>query len=137
MFGYISTALVAAIMLMASNILVHAETAAQTLKVSAQCTTEGTELSGVRHGCQSEVQSVTAPKGYVLARDTLSGGETGANGSEPNPCRISFSDSVEVIPGVPQPRTVHLQAHARSPKGHGSGRGWATCVYSIRMVPLI
>lgn len=109
--------------------------APQAVTVTAQCTTDSTGLDGRRAACDSQVQKVTAPDGYVLAKETAKGGLSSGNGSEQE-CRVRFTDNVEVIPGLPQPRSIELQAHARSPKGHASGRGWAVCSYSVNMVPL-
>ncbi|RUU30394.1 hypothetical protein [Mesorhizobium sp. M6A.T.Ce.TU.016.01.1.1] len=109
--------------------------APQAVVITAQCTTDATKGDGRRKACDSQVQFFTAPEGYVLAKETLTGGLKEANGSEKE-CRVTFSDNIEVIPGVPQPRKIRLQAHARSPHGHWSGRGWATCVHTIDMVPL-
>ena len=40
---------------------------------------------------------------------------------------------VEVIPnsGITQPATATASAHARSPSGHWSGRGWESCICAI------
>lgn len=104
-------------------------------EIVAECTTEGTDASGARHSCYSQVSPLTVPEGYVLAEKSLKGGFTGQNGSE-NDCRIGWADYVDVIPGVTQPRTITLQAYARSPKGHSSGRGWTKCKYTVEMVKL-
>ncbi|KWV55161.1 hypothetical protein AS026_37960 [Rhizobium altiplani] len=109
--------------------------APQDVAVTAQCTTDATGLDGRRKACDSEWQRVQAPAGYVLAKETTKGGLVSANGSETE-CRVQFGDAIEVIPGLPQPTNISLQAHARSPNGHATGRGWATCKYSVRMVPL-
>lgn len=112
-----------------------AEPVVQTVSVSAQCTTDKTGGDGVRHACDSERQTTTAPAGYVLAKETVSGGLTSGNGSEQE-CHVGWADPIDVIPGVPQPRTITLVAHARSPKGHWAGRGWATCKFTVNMVPV-
>lgn len=122
----------------ASNKLAAEEagkSAAQTVTATAQCKTKGTELDGRRHACHSQAQTVTAPAGYVLAKETASGGLTSKNGSEYG-CLVDWADPVDVIPGVPQPRTITLVAHARSPEGHATGAGWAECKYTVNMVPL-
>lgn len=108
---------------------------AEAQEIVAQCKTEGTEASGVRHACDSQVNLITDPNGYVFAEKSLKGGLIEKNGSEYN-CRVGWADYVDVVPGITQPRTITLQAHARSPKGHSSGRGWATCKYTIEMVKL-
>ncbi|MCF7697028.1 hypothetical protein KPG66_13375 [Mycetohabitans sp. B2] len=108
---------------------------ADTQEIVAECKTEGTSFSGARHSCDSQVSRITAPDGYVLSEKTLNGGLIQQNGSE-NECRVGWEDYVDVIPGVAQPRTITLQAHARSPKGHGSGRGWSTCKYTVERVKL-
>ena len=108
---------------------------ADTQEIVAECTTDGTSTTGARHSCDSQTSRITAPDGYVLSEKTLKGGVVKSNGSE-NECRVGWADYVDVIPGVTQPRTITLQAHARSPKGHSSGRGWATCKYTVEMVKL-
>lgn len=90
------------------------------MSISAQCTTDATGGDGVRAACDSEHQRVTAPAGYALAKETILGGLSSGNGSEQER-RIGWTDAVDVLPGLPQPRTIRLQAHARSPKGHWSG----------------
>lgn len=107
----------------------------QPTTVTAQCTTDATGWDGRRKSCDSEWQSFTAPAGYVLAEKTLKGGVISGNGSATD-CHVVFRDNIDVIPGVPQPRTIALRGHARSPKGHSSGRGWVVCRYTIDMVPL-
>lgn len=106
-----------------------------TLSAVSQCTTDGTGGDGVRHACDSEVQTVTSPDGYVLAQNSLSGGLTSGNGSEQE-CHVSWTNFVEVIPNVTQPKTLKVRAHSRSPKGHWSGRGWAICKYTVILAPL-
>ncbi|MCF7697636.1 hypothetical protein KPG66_16840 [Mycetohabitans sp. B2] len=108
---------------------------ADTQEIVAECRTQGTSLPGAVGGCDSQVSRLTAPEGYALLRESLKGGLVEKNGSE-NDCRIGWADYVDVIPGVTQPRTITLQAHARSPKGHGFGRGWTKCKYTVEMVKL-
>jgi hypothetical protein len=131
----VAAATLAALMAVLSQDLAMAEPALQPVSISAQCTTDSTGGDGRRHACDSERQIVTAPAGYVLAKETLSGGLAEGNGSEQE-CHVGWADQIDVIPGVPQPRTITLLAHARSPKGHWSGRGWAKCKFTVNMVPL-
>jgi hypothetical protein len=115
-------------------LLLSQAVAAQVQTISAQCTTDATGADGKRHACDSEVQKFTAPENHVFAVNTLKGGLTKSNGSEKS-CSVGWDDLVEVIEGtdIKQPRTISLRAHARSPNGHASGRGWATCVYSAKL----
>ena len=108
--------------------------AQSTQEIAAECTTDATGGDGVRHGCDSEVTRINAPAGHVFAEKTLQGGETSGNGSE-HECRQGWDEYVEVIPGtkIMQPRVITLQAHARSPKGHFAGRGWAKCKYTVEI----
>ncbi|MBY3104509.1 hypothetical protein HFO68_08075 [Rhizobium laguerreae] len=111
------------------------ETNLTTLTATAQCTTDATGGDGVRHGCDSEIQTLQAPDSFVLAQNSLVGGLISGNGSEQE-CHIEWSQQTEILPGIAQPRRLTLRAHARSPKGHFAGRGWATCKYSVTLAPL-
>lgn len=108
-------------------------TAAQ--DVTTQCTTGGTGWDGRRKACDSQPTTIRAPEGYVFVVNKHTVRVTSANGSE-NDCRFSFDDPVEVVPGtgITQPRSFTAVAHARSPKGHSSGRGWTTCAHHLEMV---
>ena len=108
---------------------------ADTHEIVAECTTRPTGPDGVIHICNSQVSRLTAPGGYVLSEKTLKGGLVESNGSE-NECRVGWADYVDVIPGVTQPRTITLQAHAKNPKGYLVGRGWTKCKYTVEMVKL-
>lgn len=112
-----------------------AQTNPTILTATAQCTTNATGADGKRHGCDSEIQTVRAPDGFVLSQNTLAGGLISGSGSEQE-CHVTWSEMIDVIPGVAQPRVFTLRAHARSPKGHFAGRGWATCKYSVVLVPV-
>ena len=133
------TALLSAAALVATVITAQPALAASqaTQSVAAQCTTDSTGLNGVRHDCDSAPTVITAPAGFVFIKDGpkgLSGGKTSGNGSE-HECRYEWSDLVEVVPGtgITQPRTFSLRAHARSPHGHSSGRGWVACQYQLTL----
>ena len=108
--------------------------AATTQEIAAECTTKPTGLDGIRDTCDSAVTRITAPDNHVFAEKTLAGGETSGTGSE-HECRLKWEDYIEVIPGkkIMQPRTVTLQAHARGPRGHLAGRGWAKCKYTVEV----
>ncbi|UVK48519.1 hypothetical protein BPNPMPFG_007904 (plasmid) [Mesorhizobium sp. AR07] len=54
----------------------------QAINVTAQCTTDATGLNGRRAACDSQVQRITAPHGYVLAKETAKGGLSSGNDSE-------------------------------------------------------
>lgn len=105
------------------------------MTLTAQCTTDATGGDGVRHGCDSENQTLQAPDGFVLSQNSLSGGLISGNGSEQE-CHVGWAEMAEILPGITQPRRLTLRAHARSPKGHFAGRGWATCRYTVTLVPL-
>ncbi|MBK1611866.1 hypothetical protein CKO44_00075 [Rubrivivax gelatinosus] len=134
-----SFALVTALAVASSH--VAAQGPAQAVqRVTAQCTTDATGGDGVRHDCDSAPTVITAPEGFVFIKDGpkgLAGGKTSENGSE-HECRYDWSDFVEVVPGygITQPRTFTLQAHARSPHGHFSGRGWVVCEYHLTLSAL-
>lgn len=104
------------------------------MEIAAECTTKATGLDGARNACDSEITTLTAPQGYAFVKETLQGGEISGNGSE-HECHVNWQDNVAVIPGTQ--KTLHgvvtLQAHARSPQGHFSGRGWAKCTYIVEI----
>jgi|GEM_PF-5727834 len=96
--------------------------------LKANCTTSPTGGDGRRHACDSPWQEYKAPGDFVIAERGLTVRETSGNGSE-HGCPHHFDGYVEVIPGtgIKQPTIFRLRAHARSPKGHWAGRGWAFC----------
>ena len=98
------------------------------------CSTDPTGGDGVRHDCNSEPTTITAPDGYVFNQNTVQGGETSGAGDE-HSCSLQWSNMVEVIAGsgIVQPRTATTSCHARGPSGHWAGRGWCGCSYSITM----
>ena len=104
-------------------------------QVSANCTTDATGGDGVRHDCDSPASIINAPPNFVFNEHSVAGGETSGNGDE-HSCALKFSSYAEVVPGtgIVQPMTASLTAHARSPSGHWSGRGWESCTYTIALV---
>ncbi|TBZ30951.1 hypothetical protein E0H47_31600 [Rhizobium leguminosarum bv. viciae] len=112
----------------------HATAQTKDQVIAAECTTDATGVDGRRKACDSAWTVISAPDGYVFAKETLSGGEASANGSE-HECRVKWGKQEEILPGskIMQPTELSLQAHARSPKGHASGRGWEKCKYSVTM----
>ncbi len=106
----------------------------QTQTLSTQCTTDPTGGDGVRHDCNSDPTTITAPDGYVFSQNSVKGGETSGAGDE-HSCNLSWSNFVEVIPGsgITQPRTATTSCHARGPSGHWAGRGWCGCTYTITL----
>jgi hypothetical protein len=114
-----------------SNVSLAQEPKTQT--IVAECTTGTTDAQGRRNACDSRWSELVAPDGFVFSKESLGGrGKWSAAGSE-NDCRIAWDKNVEVIPGskIYQPTVLRLQAHARSAKGHGGGRGWAKCEYTV------
>ena len=110
-----------------------AEAQGTSQSVSVECTTDATGLDGVRHDCNATPSVIRAPANFVFNQNTAKGGETSGNGDD-HVCGLNFSDQIEVIPGtgITQPATT--TAHARSPSGHASGRGWVNCTYTIELV---
>ena len=106
--------------------------------MTAECTSKATGGNGARNACDTRWEVFTAPEGYVFAKETLKGGETSGNGSE-HECRVRWGSYVEVIPGslITQPTIFKLQAHARSPKGYFTGRGWENCEYTVKLTKYI
>lgn len=102
--------------------------------VVAECTSGTTNMKGERNACDSAWSEAVAPTGYVFSKESLQGGEWSGNGSEHN-CLVQWDGNVEVIPGskILQPTILRARAHARSEKGHGAGRGWAKCKYTVTL----
>lgn len=101
---------------------------AQQMTITAECTTDETGGDGVRHDCNSEPSTGTAPDGFVFNQNQAVVSKTSGTGDE-HSCNFGWSDFTEVLPGtgITQPKTFTLSAHARSPSGHWAGRGWAKC----------
>jgi hypothetical protein len=118
-------------MCLSSSVVFGATT---TQEIAAECTTKGTNLNGTRESCDSEITRITAPENHVFSEKTLQGGETAGRGSE-HECRLGWENYVEVVPGseIYQPRTMTLQAHARSPRHHIGSRGLAKCRYTVKV----
>lgn len=107
--------------------------------LKAECTTKATEPNGTRHSCTSQADLLNAPDGCVFNDRELETEDTdndgigwkwiGKNGSE-NDVYFKFSNPIEIIPGtgLTYPKTVEFWVHARSPKGHSSGRGWSRAI---------
>lgn len=115
-------------------ILANSPATAQMMNITAECTTDETGGSGVRHDCDSAPSTGSAPDGYVFSQNQALVTKSSGNGDESD-CNFGWSDFVEVVPGsgLTQPRTFTLSAHARSPSGHWAGRGWANCSATLRL----
>lgn len=96
----------------------------------AECTTKATGGDGARSGCDSAWSTHKVPSGYAYVEDKLEKGFTSKNGSEKR-CDHAWTDEVEIVKGtgITQPTTLKVRAHARSPRGHFAGRGWAKCYF--------
>lgn len=121
---------------LATLLLFDSAAAQETIEqiLTAECTTKATGGDGTRSACDSERSQIRAPANYVFVQNSLSGGEVSGNGSE-HECLFGWDRFVEVIKGtgITQPTVFWIQAHARSPKGHFSGRGWAHCKYTVKL----
>ncbi len=106
--------------------------------LNSECTTDGTNYKGERKSCDTAHSTFTVPDGYVINEKLLKWSIYNAAGSERD-CHYELSNYVEVIPdsGLVQPRTLTYWSHARSPRGHDSGRGWIGCNFSGVYVPYI
>ena len=118
---------------MAASLPGNAQSTSQ--KITAECTTKATGMDGKRHGCSSKWSIITAPTGFVFAKDTFKGGKVSKSGSE-HSCQTVWEGDREVVPGVKQPTVLKIRAKARSPKGYNSGRGWVNCEFSVQLVRL-
>ena len=105
-----------------------------TQTVSAQCDTAPTGIDGITHTCASHTTVLNAPPNFVFIPRSMQGGEVSYNGKN-HDCLYGWKNLIEVIPGtqIIQPTTFWLKATARGPVGHGSGHGWESCHYTIKM----
>lgn len=105
-----------------------------TQTITAECTTEATGVDGVRNDCLSKKSIITAPDNFVFIQNGIEGGEISGNGDN-HGCRFEWGQMTEVVKGsgITPPKTFSLEAYARSPSGHLSGRGWASCSYTLSM----
>ncbi len=96
----------------------------------AECTTEGTKITGERKDCYSSWSPNQLPAGFVFNKDSMTTSYESNNGSE-NRCEFKWSNEVEIIPGagIKLPTNVEIRAYARSPKHQHGARGWSKCVF--------
>jgi hypothetical protein len=94
------------------------------------CETKGTGLDGVRHACDATV-CYKAPPGRTIKGD-VAVADFSKNGSE-----HSFSAVFYEFNSYGQVEKACVNVHARSPHGHGKGRGWQNVKLSgqIQTVP--
>ncbi len=87
--------------------------------------TEATSGSGARNSDTSEINSVTAPEGFVINKDKIKEEWIIKRGSENYVSHREFKDYVEIIPGtgIELPRTFEAAVHARSERGPFGGGG--------------
>lgn len=108
-------------------------TTEQTLR--AYCETPPYWPGGGGKNCHSEWHEMTAPSGFVFAKDSLKGGMTSRSGDEHYECTVLWFDYREVIPGITQPSRVRWKAYGEM--NHGSGAGGHTrCEYTVSLVRL-
>jgi hypothetical protein len=126
--------LLKAVAIATASFAISTNVIAQEQVITAECTTRPTGGDGVRHGCSSKRSEIRAPEGHVFVQNSLQGGLTSGAGSQRD-CRFAWDNYIEVIPGtgITQPATLYLSAHARGPKGHFAGRGWAHCRYTVKI----
>lgn len=94
------------------------------ISVSASCSTNATGPDGARHVC-SDSQTVKAAHGFKFLSPPK-GGRTTGTGSV-SECRTSWNNETN-------PTIFTVWAHARSPVGSSSGRGWVTCEYVVEQI---
>lgn len=105
--------------------------------------TDGTNAKGERDSKWGDPQYATASPGYVLNEKHLrTEGEgwkiTEQRGDENYPA-FEFSDYVPIrddIPELKAPRKMKVTAHARSPKGYGSGSGMTKILVQSNYIKL-
>lgn len=96
---------------------------------TVSCTTDGTELGGVRHDCHSDWYIIKAPDDYIINQNFVKIEEVGSHGSEHDyePHLLdNFGDYVSVnlfSPEIKYPTSFKIMVHAGGPKGYSSGRG--------------
>lgn len=106
--------------------------------ITVQCTTDETGGSGERHDCDSAPSTFTAPAGAVIIPQSVANPTELSGNGDKHCADCSFANFVEspVMPGVYWPLTITMQAHATSPSGHWSGRGWETARFDITTIPM-
>ncbi len=105
--------------------------------ISASCRTPSATGDGTVFQCGSERAQLQAPPGFAFAQASLNGGLVDSGGTKPA-CEVDWAELVPLSPGSDskQPRVLTVRATAASQRGYGRrGPGWATCEYSVQLVP--
>ena len=105
--------------------------------ISASCRTPSATGDGTVFNCASEHGRSEAPAGFAFVQASLNGGLVDSGGTKPA-CEVEWTEFVQLSPGSEskQPRVLTVRARANSQRGYGRrGPGWATCEYSVQLVP--
>jgi len=105
--------------------------------ISASCRTPSATGDGTVFNCASEHGRLEAPSGFAFVQASLNGGLADSGGTKPD-CEVEWTGYVPLSAGSDskQPRVLTVRARANSQRGYGRrGPGWATCEYSVQLVP--
>ncbi|WP_349946150.1 hypothetical protein ABFV83_19100 [Lacrimispora sp. BS-2] len=106
----------------------------ETIRLSAECTTDPTTIRNERKSCRSREDIFQCPQGFFLDNHNMQS-TINKNGSE-NEVFLIFSNYIQPFPNVPEieyPTKVILYVTARSPRCSGC-RGWTKAVYDIHLL---
>lgn len=127
-----------AILLTASCLLPLATVAQEPTQqiMKAYCETPPYYPTQGGENCRSDWQQMTAPEGYVFAKESASGGVTSSIPGEKAVCDLEWDLMRDVLPNIPQPARVKLRAYGEMNQGYGEG-GHTRCEYRIPLVKVM
>ncbi len=95
-----------------------------TQEIALECTTKPTNpVTGERASCDAGPTILRASPNHVFVKETISVEVLSEAGSE-HTYNLAWGDMVDVLPHIPQPTSLAVTVHARSPKCRCQERGW-------------